>query len=482
MTFRVAALSLACLLSACGGGVPAGDGTVISEQDRAYGEQANRQLLAGFGGAYAGSQAAYVRDLGERVAAAAGLEGQCTFTLVNSDVVNAFAVPGCYIYVTRGLFAIVTSEAELASVLGHEIGHIVARHAQRQEQRSIWRTLGVVAVSATGSERLTRLASQALQYSGLKYSRKQEYEADDLGIRYLEQAGYDVYAASDMLAALQRQDQFMTSARRRDGARSVPEWALSHPLTEHRMERARSAAVATGLKDDALPEFEDRYLTAVDRLLFGDDPQQGFVIGRRFAHPGMRISFEAPEGFSLTNSPQAIRLNGPGGVVGEFGGGALQGRALKDYAEALVAHVVGTAPAELTGVSATTINGIPAIVTTLRMAVRDGSVPLSVAVYDGGRGEAYHFIIVSPPADAAAEPVRALFRSFRLLSADEAASLRPRFVRTIKAGAGDTQETLIRRMTDPAPRALFQVLNGRSGDAPIVPGETVKIVTYQDGG
>ncbi|ODP37881.1 M48 family metalloprotease [Sphingomonas turrisvirgatae] len=128
----------------------------ISDADRAYGEEAHPQLLAEFGGAYAGDGARYVRAVGKRVADAAG---QCTFTLVNSDVVNAFAVPGCYIYVTRGLLAIVTSEAELASVLGHELGHITARHAQRQQQRSIWRTLGVIAVSATGSERLTRLTS-----------------------------------------------------------------------------------------------------------------------------------------------------------------------------------------------------------------------------------------------------------------------------------------------------------------------------------
>jgi predicted Zn-dependent protease len=117
----------------------------ISEQDRAYGQQAHPQLLASLGGAYAGEESAYVRAIGERMATAAGLEGQCTFTLVNTDVVNAFAVPGCYIYVTRGLLAIVTSEAELASVLGHEVGHIVARHAQRQERRSLWQTLGVIA-------------------------------------------------------------------------------------------------------------------------------------------------------------------------------------------------------------------------------------------------------------------------------------------------------------------------------------------------
>jgi predicted Zn-dependent protease len=474
------ALPLACLLHACSEGEQVRESPSVSEQDRAYGQQAHPQLLASFGGAYAGEETAYVRAIGERMATAAGLGGQCTFTLVNTDVVNAFAVPGCYVYVTRGLVAIVTSEAELASVLGHEVGHIVAGHAQRQERRSLWRTLGVVAVSVTGSERLTRLASQAAGYFGLRYSRQQEYEADDLGLNYLEGAGYDVYAAADMLGALQRQEAFMKATRSRDYARSVPEWALSHPLTEHRIEQARTNAAKTGLEDDALPENADRYLAEVDGLLYGDDPEQGFVIGRRFAHPVMRISFEAPAGFSLTNSPQAIRLKGPNGISGEFGGGTIRGGDLQGYAKALVAQVSGDAPADVIDASALTINGLPAVITQIRVAVRDGTLPLSIAAYDGGNGQAYYFIIVSPPADADAAAIAALFQSFRRLSQQEAAALRPRFVRTIKTAPGDTADTLGRRVADTNPTALFKLLNGQQGDRPMRAGETVKLVTYSD--
>ncbi|MCP3732503.1 M48 family metalloprotease [Sphingomonas sp. MG17] len=476
---RLAALALACLVSACGSG--SGEDTAgISEADRAYGEEAHPQLLAEFGGAYAGDEAQYVRTVGERIARAAGLAGQCSFTLVNSDVVNAFAVPGCYIYVTRGLIAIVTSEAELASVLGHEVGHITGRHAQRQQRRSIWRTLGVIAVSATGSERLARLATQAGALFGLRYSRTQEYEADDHGVRYLEGAGYDVFAASEMLAALGRHNRFMAQTGGRDDARRLPEWALSHPLTERRIERSREAASRSSLADDQMPEHADRYLAVVDGLLYGDDPEQGFVIGRRFAHPTMRIGFEAPTGFSLTNSPQAIRLSGPNGVSGEFAGGSLSGRNVKQYADALIDRLVGDAPAKLRALTATRINGLDAVIATIEIAVQDGSVPLAIAAYDGGDGQAYHFIIVSPPANSEATEIEALFRSFRRLADDEAGQLRPRFVRTVSARAGDTPDGLARRMVDPAPRALFDLLNGRDGYAPIRPGERVKIVTYGD--
>ncbi|HEU0044247.1 M48 family metalloprotease [Sphingomonas sp.] len=480
MRRTVAAVACAALLHGCGG--PAEEGTRISDADRAYGEQQHTVLLAEFGGAYAGDEARYLAAIGERMAAAAGLEGQCRFTLVNSDVVNAFAVPGCYIYLTRGLFATVTSEAELASVLGHEVGHIVGQHSQRQQRRSLWRRLGVVAVSLTGSERLTRLAGQAAQLFTLRYSRSQEHQADDLGVRYLQRAGYDVFAAADMLRALRRHELFMAATNGRDAARSIPEWASSHPLAEQRVARMTEAARESGLADDEQPEREEPYLAEVDGLIYGDDPEQGFVLGRRFAHPVMRIAFEAPPGFSLTNSPRAIRLNGPNGIAGEFGGGRLPAGGLDAYAQALLAQTIGDTPAELESADPAMINGLPAIFLRIRVAVEGGTVPLSLAVYDMGAGEAYHFIVASPPADGGAAAVLALFRSFRRLSAEEAAALRPRVIRTVAVNPGDTADTLARRMADRAPRALFDLINGRSGDTPLRPGQRVKLVTYGEAG
>jgi predicted Zn-dependent protease len=317
----------------------------IEESERQLGAEQHPLLLAEFGGSYDEPEALYVRRIGEKVAKAADLGGQCTFTLVNSDVVNAFAVPGCYIYVTRGLMGIVNSEAELASVLAHELGHIVADHSERQQKRSLWRQLGVLAVGfVTGSEGLTRLAGNAAGYFTLRYSRKQEYESDDLGIRYLRLAGYDPDAAGDMLSALARNEQFLARTRGRDEAQGIPEWARTHPLTENRIERSREAAAATGAAD--LPENERPFLREVDGLLYGDDPQQGFVMGRRFAHPVMRIGFDAPEGFTLTNSPEAILIDGPDGMRGEFAGGRMPAGGLEDYAAAVLEQMLKGAPAQ----------------------------------------------------------------------------------------------------------------------------------------
>ncbi|HEX8443100.1 MAG TPA: M48 family metalloprotease [Allosphingosinicella sp.] len=473
-------LAVASLLASCGGPAQPGDyQPEIQAEERELGAEQHPQLLAQFGGAYSASEARYVATLGERLAVAAGLEGQCTFTLVNSDVVNAFAVPGCYIYVTRGLMGIVNSEAELASVLGHELGHIVGDHSERQQKRGIWRELGVLAVGlVTGSERLTEVAARAAGLFSLRYSRRQEYEADDLGIRYLRAIGYDPFAAADMLGALGRHERFMTTTSGRDEARGVPEWARTHPLTENRVERLRGAAAATGLREDALPENEVGYLREVDGLLYGDDPQQGFVLGRRFAHPVMRIGFEAPPGFTLTNSPQAILIDGPDGVRGQFGGGALGPDGLDGYAARVIQQLLGNAPAEVGTAERVNVNGVPAIVVPARVAGRQGSVDLSLAAYAGPGGGAYHFIMVSGPGSAGAEALGALFNSFRLLSPEQVAGLRPRVIRVVPVRLGDTPEVFARRMASDHQLEQFLELNGLAAGQALRPGSAVKIISY----
>ena len=468
------ALLLAIALAGCSG---TADGPVIGEADRATGVEQHPQLLAEFGGAYDGDEAVYLKQLGGRIAAAAELEDQCNFTLVNSDVVNAFAVPGCYIYVTRGLMGIVNSEAELGAVLAHEVGHIVARHSQRQQRRSLWRMIGVVAVSVvTGSEQLTRIAGAAAGLFTLRYSRKQEYEADDLGLRYLRDAGLDPHASADMLEALGRHERFQVQSGGRDEARSIPEWARTHPLSGNRAGRARDAAAATGLADDALPEHEARFLGTVDGLLYGDDPRQGFVTGRRFAHPIMRIAFEAPPGFTLTNSPQAILIEGPDGMRGEFGAGAMPAGGLAAYSSAVLERLLRGATVAPGAAERVRINGLDALVTRARVDAAEQSVTLTMVAYDAG-ASVYHFIMLSNPS-APAPALDALFGSFRLIGEDEVRQLRPRIIRTVRVAPAETAQSLARRMASSDPLAHFLMLNGLKEGQSIAPGAPVKIVVY----
>ena len=469
-------LAATLLLAGCGGANV--DKPVILPEERELGAQQHPQLLAEFGGRYDSPEASYARGLGERIAATAGLEGQCTFTLVNSDVVNAFAVPGCYIYITRGMMSIVNSEAELAAVLSHEVGHIVAAHGRRQQRRSFWRQLGVVAVGlVTGSDRLTRIAGQAAEYFTLRYSRTQEYQADDLGISYLAELGYDPYAVEDMLAALGRHEQYMVSTRGRDEARSIPEWARTHPLTGNRVERARSKARETGIAPDQLPEQETAYLRELDGLLYGDDPEQGFVIGRRFAHPELRISFSAPPGFTLTNSPQAILIEGPDGLRGEFGVGRIPPGGLEAYTAGIFDQLLRGAPADIGPAQAILVNGVPALIAPATVRTEQGVVEINVAAYGGRGATAYHFIMAGRSSEALRAPIAELFASFQMLSPQQIAGLRPRVIRTIQAN-GQSIAELAALMASAHPLDHFLMLNGLApGSAPGA-GQLVKIVTF----
>ncbi len=474
-SLSLAAASLALLTAGCGGA----NDPIVSDAERRVGAEQHPQLLAEFGGSYAGDEAVYLRRTGEKLAAAAGLGGQCTFTLVNSDVVNAFAVPGCYIYVTRGLMSIFNSEAELASVLAHEVGHISGNHSDRQQKRSILRALGVMAVSLlTGSERISQIAGAAAGFFTLRYSRKHEYEADDLGLGYLRQAGYDPHAAPDMLSALGRHDQFLTRTRGHDEARSIPEWALTHPLTDNRVRRARDAATAIVASPDALPEFEARFLQQVDGLLYGDDPEQGFVDGRRFAHPLMRFAFEAPPGFTLTNSPQAILIEGPDGLRGEFGGGQMPAGGLPAYAEAALGQILKGATVEFGAAQQLSVNGVPALVVPASVATDRGTVQLSFAAYEAGGGAAHHFLMISPAGAAPPAALDALFRSYRRISAEEAATLRPRRIEVVRAGTSDSWQSLARRMATEHGVEHLLMLNGRAASEQVRPGELLKVVAF----
>jgi predicted Zn-dependent protease len=328
----------------------------------------------------------------------------------------------------------------------------------------------------TGSERLGNMAGNAAAFFGLRYSRAQEYEADDLGLSYLRAAGYDPYAASDMLDALGRNEAFEARTRGHDEARSIPEWARTHPLTQNRIARARDAAAESGAGPDELPENELAYLRAVDGLLYGDDPEQGFVLGRAFAHPVMRIAFEAPSGFTLTNSPQAIMIDGPDGQRGEFAGAPMPPGGLEDYASILLSRILGEAQARPGAAQRTLVNGVPTLFVPVEVSTNQGAVPLSLAVYAGPGGGAFHFLMVSKPGSPPAAAIADLFSSFRLLTAEEAATLRPRRIRVVMPAPGDSARSLASLMASGNPLDHFLMLNGLAADEPLRPGQPVKIV------
>jgi predicted Zn-dependent protease len=455
----------------------------ISQKDRQQGAEAHPQLLEEFGGATSGPQATYVETVGKNIAVNSGLSNarsDFTVTLLNSPVNNAFAIPGGYIYTTRQLVALMNNEAELAGVLGHEVGHVAARHAAKRQsaatRNAIIGILGTVlsgAVFGSGSvgKLGQQLFSQGSQLLTLRYSRGQETEADNLGISYLRRAGYDPRAMSTVLQSLANQNAL--EARLMGQSNRVPEWASTHPDPASRVRTAMAQAGtnATGVTN------RDTFLSRIDGLTYGDDPKQGVVDGRKFTHPEFRLAFEAPAGFYMLNGTRAVAINGQSGR-GQLSTGPYNGN-MGQYIGAVFAGLTerGQQPIQPSTVERSTVNGIPAAYAISRVNSGNGQVDVVVFAYEFSPTQAFHFLTISQAGNAAAfDP---MFKSMRRISAAEAAAVRPRKLALVTVRKGDTVQSLASRMayTD-AQLDRFQVLNALSANATLTPGQKVKIVTY----
>jgi predicted Zn-dependent protease len=434
------------------------------------------EIFQTWGQPYASPITAYVTRVGDRMAEAAGQGGRCRFTVLDSDVVNAFArPPGCDIYITRALLGLIRSEDELAAVLGHEVGHVAANHAGRRQTTSVLTGLGALVLGAvTGSSALANIASQAGQLGVLSYSRGQEFEADSLGEGYLVGAGYDPYGLADMLSALQSDDQLEALGRAPD-AQEQPGWSRTHPLTGDRIARAVEAARRTGVAPGARPQRVDPYLDQADGLLYGDNPSEGVVLGRRFLHPDLGVGFTAPAGFTLTNSPKAVGVRGPGGQQALFGAGppGSEGR-LREEAYAVLRQVAGNQAYPSADAQSLRVGGVEGVTLWAQAQSDSGAVELNVAVFAVGQGT-LHFVTLAPLGRG--QGVADLVQSFHRLTDEERAEARPRLIKVVAVKPGETVADLASRMAVAEhPREVFEAINGlQPGDTP-KPGDRVKLV------
>ena len=486
--FCTAAMSLT--LAGCAslpglGGLPGGEasaqaGAPITQAERSQGSQANPELIAEFGGAVSGPQATYVEGIGKNIAVQSGLGNARTdfnVTLLNSSVNNAFAIPGGYIYVTRQLVGLMNNEAELAGVLGHEVGHVAARHsAQRQNAATRNSVLGAIGQILSGvllgDSALGRfgqqVASTAPQLATLSFSRNQELEADALGIQYLKSAGYDPRAMGTVLADLAAQNNLEAAVQGRDSAK-LPEWASTHPDPASRVQGAlqRAGTNATGVTN------RDTFLTRIDGIMYGDDPKQGIIEGRTFTHPTYRLQFTAPQGFYLTNGTRAVSINGSSGQ-GQLSTAAYNGN-LDTYIRQVFTSIGGDQQLAPSSIQKTTVNGLPAAYGTARVNSGNGTVDLVIFAYQFSNSQAFHFATISQSGKSG--NFTQMFNSMKRISVAEANAITPRRIDVVTVKGGDTVQSLARRMAySTAQIERFRVLNGLRTNDKVQAGQRVKLV------
>jgi predicted Zn-dependent protease len=333
-------------------------------QEVAMGAQYDPQVVATFGEYNNDKLEAFVQNQGNEMGKISHRPKlQYHIKLLDSPVVNAFAVPGGYIYLTRGILAQFNNEAELAGVIGHEMGHVTARHSVSQQAKQQVGTLLVIG-GMIASEKVRQMADYAMggmQLLFLKFSRDNEREADRLGVEYSSKIGYDAHKMADFFNVLNK----MNMAESEGG---VPTFMSTHPDPGDRNVSVNQMAAEwqNNLKFPSWKVNSDSYLQMIDGIVYGEDPRQGYVEGNTFYHPDMKFKFSFPAGWKLENTPAQVNMVPP------------DGKALMIFALAGLKTAAEAAPETLKNLNLTmveskrtTVNGLPAIATVSTQVSQD---------------------------------------------------------------------------------------------------------------
>jgi predicted Zn-dependent protease len=469
----VAAL-LAALLAGCSGLLPSDRQTALPDAPKeAHAQPAvqreHQRILGAYGGAYKNPKLeAMIQKVVERlVAASERPDLQYKVTILNSPAVNAFALPTGQLYVTRGLIVLSNDNSELASVLSHEMAHVIARHAAiREDQARQAAIVNRVANDVLSDPQMGALALARSKIALASFSRAQEFEADGIGVGIASRAGFDAYGAARFLNSMGRNAEFRATGVRID-PRSL-DFLSSHPATP---ERVKNAQVNARQFSAPGPGERDRadYLESIDGLTYGEDPSEGFARGRRFLHPKLGFTFLAPDGFSLDNTAQAVF------GVNEDGAQALRLDVVRVPAEQKLADYLTSGwieNIEPDSVAALTVNGFPAATATAKgdrwsfrlYAIRFGS-------------DVYRFIFAAKNRAEADRAFRDCVGSFRRMTIAEIKTAKPLRLKVVTVRPGDTVERLGAQMaTGDRPVERFRVLNGLDPRERVKAGTKVKIV------
>lgn len=451
---------------------------VYSRQDEIrMGQQEAPKLLKQFGGPYDDAKlVSYVQSVGRDLARHTETPDlPWDFHLVDSPIVNAFALPGGQVFITRGLLALANNEAEMAGVLGHEIGHVTAQHTIDRLTRSQIATIGLMALGiGLQNQAVTDAAQYGAQVYIAGHSQEQESQADMLGIRYMSRAGYDPEAMVSFLRTLRAYSEIEAEIMGLPpGSVDKANMMATHPRT---IDRVRAAEAEAGAVHPAHPRIaHEVYFQEINGMLYGDDPKDGLILGRRFVHPKLRIEFEVPEGFVLRNSASQVAAIGPNDMVIVFDAAKMQRTSSpasyirNEWAPGLVLH----------GLENIDINGLRAATAAGRVRTQQGTRDIRlVAIQIQGR-DLYRFVFATPPNETQrmSLPLRRTTYSFKRISPAEAAKIKPLRLLTVPVRPGDRIDALAAHL--PYGRfndQLFRVLNNLEGGKPLPTSGLIKVV------
>jgi predicted Zn-dependent protease len=436
----------------------------------------HQRILAAYGGVYNDPrlQGVIEQTVDRLVAASERPDLHYKVTMLNSPSVNAFALPTGQLYVTRGLIALANDDSELASVLAHEMGHVIARHAEiREEQARQADLVSRVVTDVVSDPEAGALALAKSKLALASFSRAQEFEADAIGVGIAARAGYDPYGAVRFLTSMEHNSDLKPE---QTGAinPAAPDFLSSHPATPERITNALAnarqyRAPATDNGQD-FAKAKSAYLADIDGIVYGEDPSQGFVRGRRFLHPTLGFTFTAPDGFTLDNTAQAVLGIKRGGVQ------ALRLDVVRVPAEQTLAEYLTSGWIEnidQASVEDLTINGFPAATAAAKgdqwdfrlYAIRFGS-------------EVYRFIFAAKHRSTDSDRAfRESVGTFRRMSLAEIEDAKPLRLQVVTVAPGDTVEKLAAKMAV-SDRAVerFRALNGLDPGDRLTPGSQVKVV------
>jgi predicted Zn-dependent protease len=435
-------------------------------------QREHNRILAAYGGAYqdARLEALLTQTVDRLVAASERPNLKYKATILNSPAINAFALPNGQLYVTRGLLALANDTSELASVLSHEMAHVVARHAAiREDQVRQAALVSRVASDVFNDPQMGALALARSKIALATFSRAQELEADGVGVGISARAGFDPYGAVRFLTAMGRNSELRQPTNNGVDARFL-DFLSSHPATPERLKIARANARQFTAPGD-VPRDRDGYLASIDGLAYGEDPSEGYVRGRRFLHPRLGFTFTAPDRFALENTAQAVL------GVRDSGNLALRLDVVRVPAEQTLGQYLASGWIENVddkSIEEFEINGLP---TATALAKGDQWSFRLYAIRFGG--EVYRFIFaakqLTPDADRA---FRYSVTTFRRMSESEISQARPLRMHVVTVQHGDTAERIAGRMPlVDRPLERFLIINGLDPGDPLKPGDRVKIVT-----